>query len=63
MPSQSPERQQVLVISAIHPAGKTMWVYPFATEGGRVVIGTPISSEGMTLHGGIPDALGKETEP
>jgi hypothetical protein len=63
MPSQSPERQQVLVISAIHPAGKTMWVYPFAAEGGRVVIGTPISSEGMTLGGGIPDALGKETEP
>ncbi len=62
-PSQSPERQQVLVISAIHPAGKTMWVYPFAAEGGRVVIGTPISSEGMTLHGGIPDALGEQKQP
>ena len=60
LPAQSPEREQVLLISAIHPAGKRMWCYPFAAEGGRVVLGTPISSEGLTLGGGIPDALGEE---
>ena len=62
-PSQSPEREQVLLISAIHPAGKRMWCVPFAAEGGRVVIGPPISSEGMTLGGGIPDAPGEEERP
>jgi hypothetical protein len=59
-PSKSPEREQVLSISAIHPAGKTMWCYPFASEGGSVVLGTPISSEGLTLGGGVPNALNEE---
>ncbi len=59
-PSQSPEREQVLVVSAIHPERKQMWCYPFAAEGGTVVVGKPISSTGMTLGGGIPEALGKE---
>jgi hypothetical protein len=62
-PSQHQEREQVLSISAIHPDGKAFWCYPFAAEGGRVVIGAPISSEGLTLGGTIPSALGgKEDE-
>jgi len=60
MPSKSPEREQVLCVSAIHPEAKRMWVYPFASEGGRVVVGALLSSEGMTLGGGIPEALGGE---
>ncbi len=58
-PSQSPEREQVLVIAAIHPDQKTMWCYPFAHEGGRTILGTPIDSTGMTLSGGIPEALNR----
>ncbi len=57
-PSQHPERRQVLTVSAIHPEGKTLWVYPFASEGGRVVIGPPLDTTGMTFGGGIPEALG-----
>ncbi len=59
MPSQSPEREQVLCISAIHPEQKTMWCYPFASEGGKVAIGKVLSSEasGLTLGGAIPEAL------
>ncbi len=59
MPSQSPEREQVFVISAIHPQQKTMWVYPFASEGGTVVIGRVLDSAalGVTLGGRIPEAL------
>ncbi len=56
-PSQSPEREQVLMIAAIHPERKTMWCYPFAHEGGRTILGTPLDSTGMTLGGGIPEAL------
>ncbi len=65
MPSQSPEREQVLCISAIHPEQKTMWCYPFASEGGKVVIGKVLSSEalGLTLDGAIPEALGEEGRP
>ncbi len=59
-PSQHPDREQILCISAIHPEGKTMWVYPFASEGGRVVIGPILDSTRMTLGGGIPNALGEE---
>ena len=63
-PSQSPEREQVLSISAIHPEGRRGWFVPFATEGGRVVLGTPVDSTGMTLGGGIPEALnGQEGRP
>ncbi len=62
-PSQSPEREQVLCISAIHPDAKRMWVYPFAAEGGKVVIGKLLSSEGLTLGGAIPEALGEEGRP
>jgi len=59
-PSKHPEREQVLCVSAIHPQTKRMWVYPFASEGGRVVLGKMLSSEaeGVTLGGGIPEALG-----
>lgn len=64
MPSASPEREQVLCVSAIYPEAKRMWVYPFASEGGRVVVGALLSSEGLTLAGGIPEALnGEEGRP
>lgn len=61
-PSRHPERRQVLVVSAIHPEGKRMWFVPFASEGGKVVLGTPVdsASAGMTLAGGIPEALDRE---
>ncbi len=61
-PSRHPERRQVLSVSAIHPEGKAMWCYPFASEGGKVVLGAPVDSTGMTLGGGIPEALGGEKE-
>ncbi len=65
MPSQSPEKEQVLCVSAIHPEGKRMWVYPFASEGGQVVIGKLLDSAalGVTLGGTIPSALGEEGRP
>jgi hypothetical protein len=65
MPSQSPEKEQVLCVSAIHPEGKRMWVYPFASEGGQVVIGKLLDSAalGVTLGGTIPFALGEEGRP
>ncbi len=56
-PSQHPERRQVLTISAIHPEGRTLWVYPFASEHGTVVVGPPLDTAGMTFGGGIPEAL------
>ncbi len=63
-PSQSPERQQVLAISAVHPEGTRGWFIPFANEGGRVVLGAPVDSTGMTVRGGIPEALaGEEDRP
>ncbi len=61
-PSQHPERQQVLTVSAVHPEGVRGWFIPFANEGGRVILGTPVDSTGMELRGGIPEALGGETE-
>ncbi len=59
-PSRHPERRQILSVSAIHPEGKAMWCYPFASEGGKVVLGAPVDSTGMTLGGGIPEALSGE---
>ncbi len=63
MPSKHPDREQVLCVSAIHPEQKTMWVYPFAAEGGKVVIGKLLSSEGLQLGGAIPEALGGGERP
>ena len=62
-PSASPEREQVLVIGAIHPERKQLWCYPFAAEGGTVVIGKALSTEGTTLGGDISNALGTEGPP
>jgi len=59
-PSQSPEREQVLMVSAVHPQGKQGWFVPFRTEGGRTILGRPVSSAGLTLAGGIPEALNGE---
>jgi hypothetical protein len=56
-PSQHPEREQILCISAIHPEGRRLWCYPFASEHGTVVVGPPLDTTGMTLGGGIPEAL------
>ncbi len=61
-PSRHSERQQVLSISAVHPEGVRGWFVPFANEGGRVILGTPVDSTGMELRGGIPDALGGEED-
>ena len=62
-PSASSEREQVLVIGAIHPERKQLWCYPFANEGGKVVIGKKLGTEGTTLEGDIANALGTEDEP
>ncbi len=51
---------QVLVMGAIHPERKQMWCYPFAAEGGTVVIGRALSTEGTTLDCEIGSALGTE---
>jgi hypothetical protein len=56
-PSQHPDRREVLAISAIHPEGRRGWFIPFRTQAGRAVLGTPVDSTGMTLGGGIPEAL------
>lgn len=61
-PSRHPERREVLAISAIHPEGTAGWFVPFAREAGRIVLGTPVDSTGMTLGGGIPEALAKGEE-
>ena len=62
MPSQHPDREQVLCVAAVHPEGKRMWCIPFAHEGGRLVLGTPLYSTGLSLGGTIPNALNSEEE-
>jgi hypothetical protein len=62
-PSQHPERRQVLAVSAVHPEGTRLWCLPFASEGGMVVVSPALDTSGMTLGGGIPEALsGEESE-
>ncbi len=63
-PSQSPGREQVLMIGAHHPDGAKMWATPFAWDGERLILGTVIDSTGLSLAGGIPEALtGTEGQP
>ncbi len=59
MPSESPDREEALVVSAVHPEVKRMWAVPFAREHGQITLGKTLDSaaEGMTLGGGIPEAL------
>jgi hypothetical protein len=65
MPSKSPDREEALVVSAIHPERKMMWCIPFSREHGRITFGAMIDStaKGMTIGGSIPSALGKEGQP
>jgi hypothetical protein len=61
-PSKHPERREALTVSAVHPAGRQMWVMPFSREHGTITFGKMLDSAalGMTLGGGIPQALGGE---
>jgi len=53
MTSQSPDKEPVLSICAVHPEAKRMWRFPFASEGNKVVIGKPFTGEGLTPSGTI----------